>query len=84
MNDYAMHQAHFSGAQPGTGLLTSLIDNWRARRAVRRLEQLDDQLLRDIGVSRGDVAWAGHLPLSVNAALMLEERQRNSIRRLAR
>jgi hypothetical protein len=34
----------------------------------------DDYLLRDIGVTRQDVRWASRLPLTVNAALALEER----------
>ncbi len=34
----------------------------------------DDYLLRDIGVTREDVQWAQSLPLTVDAALALEER----------
>jgi hypothetical protein len=41
---------------------------------VERLDALDDFLLQDIGVTRADVRWASGLPLSVNAALELEER----------
>ena len=32
---------------------------------------LDDAMLKDIGVSRGDVAWAGSLPVATNASLEL-------------
>ncbi len=76
MRDYALHQAQVSGELPGAGLLENLIRHWQARKAVRRMEGLDDHLLRDIGVSREDVIWAGHLPLSRNAALALDERTR--------
>ncbi len=55
-------------------LLWRFICNWRARRAVVRLDALDDYLLHDIGVTRADVRWASGLPLTVNAALELEER----------
>jgi len=31
---------------------------WRQRRELRRLSELDDRMLRDIGLSRGDVERA--------------------------
>ena len=43
-----------------------------ARRVAART--LDEYLLRDIGVTRAEVRWAAGLPLTVNAALALEER----------
>ena len=33
---------------------------------------LDDKMLKDIGVSRGDVQWASNLPLSSTATTELE------------
>lgn len=76
MRDYALHQAQVSGSIAGTGIVERLLRNWLARKAVRRLAQLDDHLLHDIGANRDDVLWAGRLPLSTNAALALQERQR--------
>ena len=69
-------QAQASGDLPGAGLLVNLFRNWSARRAVRRLAELDDHLLRDIGAAREDIAWVARQPLTVNAALVMEERQR--------
>jgi hypothetical protein len=40
------------------------------------MEAFDDHMLRDIGVVRGDIRWAAGLPLTVNAALALDERSR--------
>lgn len=39
--------------------------------AFKYMLQLDDAMLKDIGVSRGDVVWAGTLPLATNASLEL-------------
>ena len=74
MRDYALSRATAAEATGSLSLLWGLIRNWRARRAVARLDALDDFLLQDIGVSREEVRWAAGLPLSVNAALELEER----------
>ncbi len=43
------------------------------RAAFDTMLELDDRMLNDIGVSRHDVRWASNLPLSVNAAMELEQ-----------
>lgn len=42
------------------------------RLAIRELVTLDDETLKDIGISRDDIRWASKLPLSTNAAVELE------------
>ncbi len=74
MRDYALNRAAAAEATGSLSLLWGLLRNWRARRAVSRLDQLDDHLLRDIGVTREELRWAAGLPLSLNAALQLEDR----------
>ena len=74
MRDYALNHASSFGDAGQGSFLGRIIRNWVARRAVARLDTYDDYMLRDIGVSRGDVRWASGLPLTVNAALALEER----------
>lgn len=81
MRDYALHRAEASEATGSLGLLWTVIRNWRARRAVARLDALDDFLLHDIGVTRTEVRWAAGLPLTVNAALALEEQATRRRRR---
>jgi uncharacterized protein YjiS (DUF1127 family) len=73
MRNYALHQAEISGSLPGSGLLTRLIDNWRARRAIAKLDRLDDFLLHDIGLSRQDIASASHIPLTRSPVVALQE-----------
>lgn len=66
-------------------LSNRLIDRIRQRRRRRRMTRLldlDDQMLDDIGVSRGDLEVALRLPLSVDVAtelrrMSLERRKRH-------
>ena len=73
MRDYALNRAVSLDEVKGTSFLRRIFRNWVARRAVARLENFDDYLLSDIGVKREDISWAARLPLTVNAALALEE-----------
>lgn len=81
MRDYALNHSLSHSELPGTTFVSRLIRNWRARRAVRQLIELDDRMLRDIGVSRNDVEWAAGVALTINAALALEERSSRARRR---
>ena len=69
-----------AGVHPATPLLPRLVQNWRARRAVRILERLDDYMLRDMGLTRDDLAWARGLPLSINVSAALESRRLHMLR----
>jgi uncharacterized protein YjiS (DUF1127 family) len=72
MRNYALHIAEAAGEMPGQGLLNRLWTNWISRRQVIRLQELDDHILRDIGVTRQDIEWATRNPLSVNALQQLK------------
>jgi uncharacterized protein YjiS (DUF1127 family) len=74
MVEYLEHRAVSAGGFGREGLLLRLWDNWKARRDVLRLQRLSDHQLKDIGLRRADIFWASQQPLSVNAALVLEER----------
>jgi len=54
--------------------LSRLLHNWLVRRKVRALADNDDYILDDIGVRRDEIAWARRLPLTVNAAIALQDR----------
>ena len=83
MRDYALSQSRNRDAA-GASWFSRLVRNWQARRAIRHLTDCDDYMLADIGVQRLDVEWAAGLPLSVNAALALEERSFRRHRRTPR
>jgi uncharacterized protein YjiS (DUF1127 family) len=72
MTDITLTRSRHDGAQSWVQRLAARYRNWRARRSVRNLLELDDRMLADIGVRRDEVAWASQLPLAVNAALELE------------
>ena len=58
--------------EPGfAAYVTRLARNWWSRRKLARLEELDNHLLKDIGLTRGDVVRVRSLPLECdpNAAL---------------
>ena len=74
MRDYALNRATNLGEAGGRSIFHRLARNWQARRRVVNLQSYDDYLLRDIGVTREEIQWAAGLPLTVNAALALEER----------
>jgi len=74
MREYVLSRAVSIGETGGASWLSRLVRNWRARRSIVRLETLDDHMLYDLGVTRAEVQWAAGLPLTVNAALALEDR----------
>jgi uncharacterized protein YjiS (DUF1127 family) len=77
MRDYTLHLSTQYDTANG-GLLRRLWSNWNARRSVAALEALDDHLLRDIGVTRAQVEAAVDVPLSENAAVVLDDFARSN------
>ena len=74
MREYALNRAESLGEWSAGTFLSRTFRNWKARKRVAQLENYDDFLLTDIGLTRDEVRWASTLPLSVNAALALEDR----------
>lgn len=74
MRDYALNQALSRGEYGIVYFLRRVTRNWKAKRRIASLGGFDDYMLRDIGVTRDEVQWAAGLPLTVNAAVALEER----------
>ena len=74
MRDYVLNQAISQGEFGLVPFLRRTARNWKAKRRIAALSNFDDYMLRDIGITRDEVQWAAGLPLTVNAAVALEER----------
>ena len=74
MRDYVLSQAISQEEFGLVAFLRRVRRNWKAKRRIAALGSFDDYMLRDIGVTRDEVQWAAGLPLTVNAAVALEER----------
>ena len=74
MRDYVMNQALSRGEYGIVYFLRRVSRNWKVKRRIAALGNFDDYMLRDIGITRDEVQWAAGLPLTVNAAVALEER----------
>lgn len=69
-----MHQTRPVSGHPIHDLSSRLVDRirqMRRRRGLKRLLDLDDHMLDDIGVTRGEVQIATGMPLSTDAATEL-------------
>jgi uncharacterized protein YjiS (DUF1127 family) len=74
MRDYVLNQAISQDEFGLVPFLRRVTRNWKAKRRIAALGNFDDYMLRDIGVTRDEIQWAAGLPLTVNAAVALEER----------
>ena len=74
MREYALNQAISRGEYGVVSFARRLLRNWKAKRRIVALGNFDDYMLKDIGITRDEVQWAVGLPLTVNAAVALEER----------
>lgn len=85
MREYALNQAdqEFYGSLFGN--LRRYLRNWHKRRALKQVHDLDDHILKDIGVERAEVEDALNLPLAYDPIFELHRRvnaRRRQIRHL--
>ena len=66
MRDYILEQARARDSVYAFPLLRRLVRSWLAKRRLRRLENLDDYMLNDIGLTRGDLSHIMRLPYDVD------------------
>jgi uncharacterized protein YjiS (DUF1127 family) len=79
MRNYALFRAQNEQmAIVGAGRLVRMWRNWKARQRVRQLTELDDVILRDIGITRDEIDRVRHLSLDNDpAAELARVRQRD-------
>ena len=76
MRDYILHQARSRELTYSFPAVPRVVANWWKRRTLRKLRELDDYLLRDIGLTRDEVSAALRLPLSIDPVAELDRRTR--------
>jgi uncharacterized protein YjiS (DUF1127 family) len=77
MRDYILTQAIAAESAVPFASLRRAYANWKRRRRLRGIEDLDDRLLADIGVSRSDLESVVNLPLAVDPIAELHRRSRH-------
>jgi uncharacterized protein YjiS (DUF1127 family) len=66
MREYILTQAQSLERTHAFPTLRRIVKNWWKRRSLRKLEDLDDHMLMDIGVTRAELIYAQRLPLDVD------------------
>jgi len=66
MREYMLHQAEAYERTFAFAAVRRVLRNWWKRRTLRKLQDLDDHLLYDIGLTRHDIDRALRLPLSID------------------
>jgi uncharacterized protein YjiS (DUF1127 family) len=66
MREYMLHQAEACERTFAFAAVRRVLGNWWKRRTLRRLQDLDDHLLFDIGLTRDEIDRALRLPLSID------------------
>ncbi len=66
MRDYVLTQAQSRQPYGRLTVLARMVRNWKHHRALEKLLNLEDYLLRDMGLTRGIVQHLLSLPLTVD------------------
>ena len=71
MRDYILNQAETADKTFTFPVLHRIVANWRKRRQLRQLEDLDDHVLMDIGLTRDELISAQRVPIGVDPLMDL-------------
>lgn len=76
MREYVLTQALSNDRSGPFPVLRRLYSNWRKRRRLTDLQQLDDRILKDIGITRADLSATLGQPMTVDPVWDIERRAR--------
>jgi uncharacterized protein YjiS (DUF1127 family) len=76
MREYALSQALHQDQTHAFAGARRMLSNLLKRRRLRRVEELDDHILDDIGLTRAELATALSLPLSMDPIWELNRQSR--------
>jgi uncharacterized protein YjiS (DUF1127 family) len=66
MREYMMQQAESLAGTFAFATLRRIVLNWWKRRTLRKLRDLDDYLLTDIGITRDELEEVLRMPLTLD------------------
>lgn len=66
MREYILNQAQTLNRTHAFPTVRRFVVNWWKRRSLRKLEDLDDHMLMDIGLTRAELIHAQKLPLDID------------------
>jgi uncharacterized protein YjiS (DUF1127 family) len=78
MREYMMHEAESLSETFAFATLRRIVLNWWKRRSLRKLSDLDDYLLADIGISRDELEEVLRMPLTLDPSWECVRRSRAS------
>jgi uncharacterized protein YjiS (DUF1127 family) len=76
MRELILHQAESHEGTFAFAAIRRMVVNWWKRRTLRKLQELDDHLLCDIGLTREELETALRLPLSIDRSWEFSRRRR--------
>jgi uncharacterized protein YjiS (DUF1127 family) len=72
MRDYVYKESQFRARTFAWTSLRQVVRNWINRRSLRKLQDLNDHELKDIGLTRGDLYFVMRLPLTADPIWEME------------
>lgn len=66
MREYVLSEVRSRQAYGRFTVVARIVRNWRHRKDIKRLQAMDDHMLRDIGLTRDLVEQLSRLPLTAD------------------
>lgn len=66
MRNYVLWEARSREAYGRFTIVARILRNWRHRKDLKKLRAMDEHLLRDMGITRAEIARLSRLPLTAD------------------